>query len=434
MNVRADALATEYRTNETDKPSCDPHPFPGNPVQFTLLDDIVCSEHTQCIRYAASAPALAARMTEVFSWSDSVFRDIDWASHRKMICTVKTERPRLTKFLHEELPTMSNLGRGTTVATQCPRCAHPVEDINHVIRCSKAIAWRAPTMKKLSKNCRRVNANVDPVLEVLIKALESWLEQGDVYIHEFHPKWHALLHAQHRIGWDQVFRGRLSLEWRKYIHVDCLPSRRSALFHQETSDPWISTVCTTLVSSFFELWEQRNIARHKHSDRIELDVFKQRYRNILISLHRELPNIRFLDRDKIPFITQDPDDIQAIDAFVSASSRQDLHNWIEIYRPRIYKSKRLAATVSPDQPLIHQHFLVIHAPKQRRRANPFTSSSSSSRRHRPTLITSHFRPTSKRPPADPPLNPTVIRAAPSPPSTVLRQRGRSKSAHTAIRS
>lgn len=120
---------------------------------------------------------------------------------------------------------MSSLGRGNQCATCCPRCPHPVEDTNHVLCFPAASEWQKSTMLIHQKTCRNVNTNVDPVLEVLLQDFE---------VNEFPPKWHDLLLCQCRIGWGQVFRGRVSLEWRQYKNLGSSSSRK--FFDCETSN------------------------------------------------------------------------------------------------------------------------------------------------------------------------------------------------------
>lgn len=64
--------------------------------------------------------------------------------------------------------------------------------------------------------------------------------------------------------------------------------------------------------------------------------------HFLLASSQELARFRFLALDKISFVTFDPNNPRAIDDFVAASTRQDLHNWIALNRSRINESSRIA--------------------------------------------------------------------------------------------
>ena len=65
--------------------------------------------------------------------------------------------------------------------------------------------------------------------------------------------------SQRCIGWDQFFRGRLSLEWRTVISHYYQDRRLGAAF---TPDQWMRTTIHAIWKFALTLWRNRNLEYH----------------------------------------------------------------------------------------------------------------------------------------------------------------------------
>mmetsp|Transcript_30358 Transcript_30358/g.72755 ORF Transcript_30358/g.72755 Transcript_30358/m.72755 type:complete len:2117 (+) Transcript_30358:2729-9079(+) len=357
MNVDADAAATKYRVECPCKPSFDPTPFPGNPVQLVLHDEVITSKHSKCITYAATAPALKRKLCEQFKWTDITFQSIDWGTHRQLLANNQLRDVQMVKLCNEYLPTAHRLAKWTNGPSTCPRCHSSVETVAHIIRCGHSEEWFLRTLRRLTTACTSLSTNVDYVLEALVKGLRFYYYKGRVQPLDFEhpPQVYPWIRAQSVIGWDQLFRGRLSIEWR---HALQLPrpgyDRGKADIHH--SDPWCYTVASTLVDCFFELWELRNNAAHAGDVRRALNVYRHRQRSELIYLHSKFPETLFLDRNHIKFLTEDPLDYETIDAFLDANSKTTIDHWITLNGPLILASAKKSKSAPSGTPSISKVF------------------------------------------------------------------------------
>ena len=365
LNYQADQLAEDYRRDPDLTIRESGLPFPGNPVNLCIRGSVVSTRHKEQIHLAASAPALLHHMCAYFGWDDWTYQSIDWASHRAFLRTQHHRPIQIVKLVHDQLATSLHRQQATSGAalSSCPRCGHTTEDFQHLIRCPHAADWVISTIRSVASACRAVSSNHDAVLELFTDCLSSWCDGDDaplrhVTLGRARPLPQPLIRAvqdQTRIGWDQVFRGRLASGWRTAL-ASCL-SEPSSIGLQD-SHLWITTACSTLTDRFFLLWETRNSVHHSKQLSHENNVFKSRLRRTIISLHRQFPDTRSADRDSIDFITQDPTDIISIDRYIDTHRRDELFHWIQLNRPLIMESIRLGKVRDSNQPEIST-FLVM---------------------------------------------------------------------------
>lgn len=374
LNVEADALALQYRHSpDLDMSECQ-HPFPGNPANLILRHRITTTRYSEQILFAASAPALIDHMRENFGWDEWTYSSIDWVTHKSYVSTQQHRKIQLTKLLHDQLPTAAFLAKSSKCHSACARCGFPKETFDHMLQCSHSRDWLRTTLQKVASACSSLPSNVFEVMEEFLICLEMWCIDGCASTfrgnNKLPPSIAQAIHAQSKIGWNQVFRGRLASGWRLALRSSSSSDTVSD-FHPNEPDPWSLTVSNTLTDQFFILWEARNNAVHSKKRSHDANVFKSRLHHRIAELHRLFPKTRILDRDNINFLTEDPSDIATIDDFVLRNNRQVLFEWVQLNHPLITESVRLANIQDVSQKSIPSFFQRIpkdrHARRQRHR-------------------------------------------------------------------
>ena len=78
--------------------------------------------------------------------------------------------------------------------------------------------------------------------------------------------------SQRRIGWDQFFRGRITLDWRKAIatyYHDCRPGPAF------TPDQWLRTTIKALWNFSLTIWRARNLEYHGENGAISQERIRK---------------------------------------------------------------------------------------------------------------------------------------------------------------
>ena len=140
-----------------------------------------------------------------------------------------------------------------------------------------------------------MQSNTDPALQsLLLQGVQGWFQtpqnhtvNTDRYKHTLH----RLMHQQNRIGWRQIFHGRLTVEW---VRIQDFYYRRSELQEgmkgvQLTGERWLTNLILFVWDKWYTLWKQRNQDLHgcdaktrAESERIDVrrqlqDMYQQKH-------------------------------------------------------------------------------------------------------------------------------------------------------------
>ena len=152
---------------------------------------------------------------------------------------------------------------------------------------------------------------------------------------QYPDRYHRLIQTQNIIGWDQLYRGRWSLEWRK-MHNEYAqslgPDRQTA-----QGQSWLLSMGRLLIDQWLALWKLRNTERHGKDEQQQHEV---RLRTLKSELH-ELYQYRnqVCPADRYIFY-------QNVETHLEHhSSLNHLEDWITIHRDAIKASVHQANTL-----------------------------------------------------------------------------------------
>ena len=105
--------------------------------------------------------------------------------------------------------------------------------------------------------------------------MERWLEGKRITPPEWtqpeEPIMIAITRAfqtQSRIGWDQLFRGRIATDWHQAIQAYYRERKPGEAF---TPDQWMRTTIEEIWIFAMKLWKQRNIDLHGETNEITME-------------------------------------------------------------------------------------------------------------------------------------------------------------------
>jgi len=172
-------------------------------------------QHT--LRDAATQTAYFDYLTEKFQGVTSPDTNIHWQTLRYTLKKFKSaERRTITKFIHEWLPLLDRHHViGTSREHLCPSCRQAAETVDHFFECQQQ--ERATIWKELHDHLQQHQIK-NTVSNTFHDLLAYGLYQGrseptDITFHHAPADIKQLYQAQERLGWRQLYYGRISPLW-----------------------------------------------------------------------------------------------------------------------------------------------------------------------------------------------------------------------------
>jgi hypothetical protein len=98
-------------------------------------------------------------------------------------------------------------------------------------------------------------------MEILLEGLQTWLNSTPISRHRYPEKFQLLLIEQSHIGWDQLFYGRWSAQW-KGLQLEYLRANHKPVTRQNQGSQWVSAHIQIIWNHCHQWWQSRNNDRH----------------------------------------------------------------------------------------------------------------------------------------------------------------------------
>jgi hypothetical protein len=247
---------------------------------------------------------------------------IDWSAHETAIRRNLPRRVHLTKLIHDILPTNDNVGKWKENRSEkCPSCPHPSEDRDHVLRCPHPArqAWRLTFLQSIRKTCDKLQTRPN-LRDILLIGLESWFTESPADYDKFPSTYSTLIYQQSRIGWRQVFNGRISTEWARlqdeYLLSEGLHNNKNS------GSLWAATILTSIWDEWHLVWTVRNGVIHGHDQASRQRTQRSEAETEIRAIYDARDLLLPADRDHLY------DDVQTH----LEHSTTSLQNWLNTYR------------------------------------------------------------------------------------------------------
>jgi hypothetical protein len=181
----------------------------------------------------------------------------------------------LKKFIFKRLPCNSKEHRYYPYKSEyCTVCKTEVETSYHILQCGSCITRfmeREKYLKLLKHTLDDLRTDVS-VTRVLIGYISAWLyralpPQIEDLVTDPSQALIDAIEAQHRIGWDNFFKGRLSIQWATmYNHV--INNTHHGLKHP-TSEKWGGKIIEITWQFVLNCWTIRNGIEHDSEGDLE---------------------------------------------------------------------------------------------------------------------------------------------------------------------
>jgi hypothetical protein len=335
LNVDADELADEYIQAHPD-----PHNynralhFPNTGATIENIHGSLTGQYKSEIRDAYSWPGLRSYLTRRFQWEPNLVTRIDWEAHGTAVGANRAQSTIVVKHLIRQAPTGHIAHRNDNRQDPaCLSCGADSEGNNHVMRCSgqRATTWRHKYLTSILAELNRPKLHSDPVLlDILRDGTQRWLQDTGTPLPttQYDIRYRLLIQEQNALGWDQLFRARLSVEWRTL--QDAHLARNNIHLDNCSGQSWTRTLAKHGLSWWLKVWKGRNEDRFGDSpESISLRSRAQIRRELHI-LYAQRPFM--LPSDTYIFQATADEHMQVSD------DNTLLQNWLNLNSPAIQRS------------------------------------------------------------------------------------------------
>eukprot|EP00536_Pseudo-nitzschia_multiseries_P004803 jgi/Psemu1/10877/gm1.10877_g len=213
LNVFVDKLADTCRQRHV--PDYTVLTLPTNPAVLYINDKAITTAYCHHIHDAFSKPAYVEYLTTRFHWPPNAHLQINWRALALAIRRIG-HSPTLVKICNRILPTNATLAKWKYQPNHtCPLCEAP-EDFHYLLQCPHPTrcAWKQAFICSLQDQLPKLSFHATRI-DGLCSCLTEYLNTGEVSPTKYGRSLQTAISAQSSIGWDQMFMGRIVLEWTK---------------------------------------------------------------------------------------------------------------------------------------------------------------------------------------------------------------------------
>jgi hypothetical protein len=299
LNSSADELATRQKELTTE---------PTTNIQSTFChlkinDTFITKDSQHWILDIATRIPMQQYYYDKHGWSQDTFNNIDWEIQYKALKSYDiNDQRRIVKLVHGWLPTNDRMHRELQSSTQrCPLCFYISETNIHLFSCKHI--KQAETVQELHDYLKDDNSENKSISAIIGSALRHSIEN---------PKWQPAatdtaitpsIQAQSKIGWQQVFLGRIAktITERNGEHSDPV-TRFDA---NKRGKRWKQKLIRKIWDTYLKLWKQRNEIIHGTQERDKNEIQRQRLTTRLERCYQYQSQLRVRDQNKIFYKTID---------------------------------------------------------------------------------------------------------------------------------
>ena len=237
------------------------------PVEVRYGRQVISSHYISKLRDCIGMSKHRDYLQAKFKWTDQVWATVAWDSFE--FCA---SRPTLThpvtrsKIVHNWLNLgcqRKRIGRDvSSVESRCPYCDQD-EDYVHMLTCAapRALKFRYKALQALNKTIASTTYE-----SAIFRAVKVWLLDPATKVDISSPtvglesSLNRALASQESIGWLNLFRGFVSVDWG---HIYPVTDHTPVEERRERAKSQISSIIMALQDFSIHIWKSRNIVLHE---------------------------------------------------------------------------------------------------------------------------------------------------------------------------
>jgi len=286
-NVACDKLAKAYvKTTSYLSTSLATPEFEAAQPHLNVAGKTICRKFLAALREQAAHPEYDQYLRQKFNWTKEDAKQINWEALNYAIrSTPPNDQRRIVLLINGKLPLRASKAHPHSGSQMCPSCQRESEDKWHFLECDNV--QRRRLFEKLHNDLTALAAKY-----VLHPALLTALWLGLLAVRTRTPYPNIIndvpheianaIHSQTKIGWDQLYYGRLSKDWANAMD-DLHPAL--ALSGQKLTTIFVQTIWRHIL----ETWSLRNQHLHNDQGQISLPDYRQAVQTMYDTRHQLPP-------------------------------------------------------------------------------------------------------------------------------------------------
>jgi len=272
-NVDCDRYAKQHVLNQVIHSTTHGNPaFSVAAPHLTIDGKIICRKFLPALRDAAAIPPYWDYLQKRHNWNHADIRSIQWsASNLAMQSLPREDQRRITLFNHNKLPLRSSKFHPHLGSKLCPSCKRQIEDAQHFLECNNSERKKLFEKLKSQLTAITVKFSLHPSIITTywlgLLTIRNNTPYPDVQ-DELPSVLGPAIRQQSRLGWTQLYHGRLAHAWATAIdqlNPTIAPSGLQITVYL-TQAVWKYTL---------ETWSLRNQHLHQDAGAMSLPNYRQ---------------------------------------------------------------------------------------------------------------------------------------------------------------
>jgi len=247
---------------------------------------LICRQYLQALREAAALPAYYDYLQKKLNWTRKDVQAIHWRALGQAIHGLQpNDQRRIVLILNNKLPLRASKAHPHPGSKLCPSCQREEETPEHFFTCQHR--ERKTAFTQLKSNLTKIatqhqlHPSVFTSLWLGLTAIRMNSPYPDI-IPELPLELRPAVQDQTRIGWEQLYKGRVAYQWAKaidHLHPGLPLSGCTVLV----------IIIKTIWNYLLNLWQLRNQHLHNDAGRLSLPDYQQAVQTMFDQRHQLPP-------------------------------------------------------------------------------------------------------------------------------------------------
>jgi len=286
-NVECDKRAKEYALASPINSTTLGNPEIEAAAPHLYIDGkLICRQYLPALREAAALPAYCDYLQQKLKWTRKEVNVIHWRALRYAINGIKpNDQRRIVLILNNKLPLRASKAHPHPGSKLCPSCQREDETSEHFFICQHRDRKEAFTQLKSNLTKLTIQHQLHPSvftsLWLGLTATRMKMPYPDI-IPDLPQELRPAVKDQTRIGWEQLYKGRVTYQWAHAIDLlhPGLPLSGCTV---------IVKILTTVWTYLLQIWQIRNQHLHNDAGKLSLPDYRQAVQTMFDQRHQLPP-------------------------------------------------------------------------------------------------------------------------------------------------
>jgi len=273
FNVDCDKRAKTYTQSTTKRSVSYGNPaIPAAQPHLIIANRIICRNLITTLQHTMAFPEYSKYLQQKLNCTERTLQDVHWTIFSASLTSFELEdQRRLILFTNGKLPLRTSPAHPHHGSQLCPSCQREPEDKQHFVRCTHP--ERTTAFRNLHQQLIQLTQHLQlhpTILTALWMGLETTrtaMPYPEVH-NDILPSLRPPIQNQAKLGWEQLYHGRLSKTWARAIDIEH-PKLR------QTGEQVLIMIQKNIWKFILDTWKLRNQHLHHTAQQQDLPNYQQ---------------------------------------------------------------------------------------------------------------------------------------------------------------